>query len=558
MLNFKGFDNLIEYYEFSKKVLSNNNIFFVGWVVRDILLNIRTNNFEDIDITLAWKPEVIYNTLDKSSWSIFKTDKFWTITIVDKEKNCQFEITPFREEGTYSDNRHPDELKWTNNLLLDSIRRDFTINCLYYAFVNAWFTFSLEFDFDEIDIDYEKALKILKNKGYLIIKTDTIPIVIVQNQELISKIVNNWKIDIDFLKNYIGWFDKIHLILDPQKWLNDLINQKLRAVWNPDNRIQEDALRIIRGIRFVSILNKYDWINLDFEWKTWLAMKKFYFLLRNIAKERVIQEMKKVFKNWNAFWFIGLMDELNILKFYFPALYRCKHNDQPTRYHPFDTYSHSLLTLYHLQNISSDYLVRFWMLYHDVWKPDQYYWASIKKDEESSQQLYKLPIVHPQIWSEYAKEDFSKLWFSKKEVEEISFYVLYHMFPWELINMGKNKRKNEIKKFISQYWVDKLLNLCDITIWDRLWQYNPLQHSNIEWVYKLKEEILEIYNEFGRITLKDLAVNWNDIVKLLWWAWPMVGKILNYLLEIVLENPDLNKKDILLEKAEEYLKSLNS
>jgi hypothetical protein len=127
--------------------------------------------------------------------------------------------------------------------------------------------------------------------------------------------------------------------------------------------------------------------------------------------------------------------ELNILKFYFPALYNCKNNHQPTRYHPFDTYSHILLTLYHLQQINTNYLVRFGMLYHDVGKPDQYYWASIKKAEHDQKQLYSLEINHPVIGSKYAQEDFKKLGFSSKEVEEISFYVLYHMLPGDLLNM---------------------------------------------------------------------------------------------------------------------------
>ena len=460
MLNFVGFDNLIPYYKFAQKALNRQDIFFVGWVIRDILLNLRTNNFEDIDVTLAGNPSEVYARLDQSSGSIFKTDKFGTITIVRKKSEevgrisgVQFEVTPFREEGTYSDSRHPDELKWTDSLLSDSVRRDFTINALYYRFWDKSeevlkkseekikFEDNQVFDLREKDLDEEKFLKVLKNKGCaLILQEKSVPILVMQDQNLIEKIV---KQQVDFE------FDNLHIILDPQKWINDIVNQKLRAVGNPDDRIQEDALRIIRWIRFVSVLNTYDWINLDFESKTWLAMKKYYFLLRKIAKERVIQEMKKVFKKWNAFGFVGLMDELNILKFYFPALARCKHNDQPTRYHPFDTYSHSLLTLFHLQKINTDYLVRFGMLYHDVGKPDQYYWASIKKDEVSQQQLYKLPIVHPEIWAEYTQEDFSKLWFSKKEVEEIAFYVKYHMFPGDLLGMTENKRKKEIKKFIS-------------------------------------------------------------------------------------------------------------
>jgi len=550
MLNFFWFDNLVPYYKFSQKVLNSDNIFFVWGVVRDIFLNIKTDKFEDIDIAMPWDPQDIYKNIDKDAWSIFKTDKFWTITIVNKDINCQFEITPFRKEGQYLDNRHPEEIKWVDDLISDSKRRDFTINSLYYKYYQPYEN-SNEFKLENIldyDTDEEKFLKALKKWYVLIESKDNLPILVVQDEELISQIALN---KINFNKN-------LHIILDPQKWIDDLLKQKIKAVGNPDDRIQEDALRIIRWIRFISLLNEKPLINFDFDWKTWAGMKKYYFLLRNVAKERVVQEMKKVFKKWNAFWFIALMDELNILKFYFPSLYLCKNNHQPTRYHPFATYSHSILTLYHLQKISKNYLVRFWMLYHDVWKPDQYYWVSIKKDCNSLDEVYKLPVVHWEIWSCYAKEDFSKLWFSKKEVEEIVFYVKYHMIPWELLNMGKNKRRKEIKKFISEYWVERLLNLCDITIWDRLWQYNPLQHSNIEVVYRLKEEIKEIYSETWRITLKDLKINWHDILQIVWRPSRIVWQILNKLLELVVNWELENKKDILLKKADKLYKSLNN
>jgi len=576
MLNFNWFENLVPYFKFAQDNLNNKDIFFVGWIIRDILLNIKIDDFDDVDITLAGDPKKVYSKLNQNAWSIFKTDKFWTITIVKKnwdgfedgigmdnkeEKiNNQsnhittFEVTPFRTEWDYSDARHPDELNWSDSLLDDSIRRDFTLNCLYYSFKEKSeevlkkseekmkFKDNQVFNLEKEEFKKEKFLKVLKKEGYvLILNKDIEPILIVQNHNLIENISKS-KIDFDF--------DKIHIILDPQNWINDILNQKIRAVWNPNDRIKEDALRIIRAIRFVSVLNTYEHINLDFDPKTWLSLKKYYFLIRKVAKERIIQETKKVFKKWNAFGFIALMDELNILQYYFPALANCKNNNQPTRYHPFDTYSHTILCLYHLQQINSDYLVRFGMLYHDVGKPDQYYWASIKKDEASQAELYKLEINHPIIWAEIAENDFRKLWFSNKEIEKIVLYVKYHMFPWELLFMSENKRKNEIKKFISKYGLEVLLNLCDVTIWDRLGQYNPLQHSDIKWIVDLKKEINKIYEESWRITLKELEINGNDIIKIVWKAWPEVGKILNKLLELVLEWKIENKKEELIKKVE--------
>ena len=554
MLNFEWFDNFIPYFKFAQKNLNNNNLFFVGWIVRDVLLNLRVSDFQDVDITLAWDPKWVYEKLNQDAWSIFKTDKFGTITIVDKSKKCQYEITPFREEWIYSDVRHPDELTWTNSMLADSVRRDFTMNCLYYNYLEWEKWYSVSFSEEKVNPileNKEKFVKQLKSKWFFLVNEHTL---IIQDNLLIQKIIKDGIIKKEEIVKLVGKFDYLHLIFDPQFWINDILNQKIRAVWVADNRINEDALRIIRWIRFVSVLNTHENINFDFETKTWLAMKKYYFLIRKVANERVIQEMKKVFKKWNAFGFVALMDELNILQYYFPALKNCKNNNQPTRYHPFDTYAHTILCLYHLQQINSNYLVRFAMLYHDVGKPDQYYWASIKKDEESQSELYKLEINHPVIWEEITKIDFKKLWFSKKEVEEISFYVRYHMYPGELMFMSEKKKVREIKKFISTYGVERLLNLCDITIWDRLGQYNPLQHSNIQWVFDLKEEINRIYKETWRITLKELNISWNDILKL-WCVGPKIWEILAELLDFVIEDESRNEEHILLQKAEQLFKN---
>lgn len=556
MLNFRWFENLVKNYKFAQKALNNDNVFLVWWVIRDILLWIQKEDFKDIDIAISWDPKDIFSKIDQNSWSIFKTDKFWTISIVDRlDNNCKYEITPFRSEWNYSDCRHPDEISRTSSLLEDSFRRDFTINCLYYVYINQNSSQNFSQEPEILDIDnVDKFLSKLKNNWFAFLKKN---ILIIQDKTIIKELIWDGVLNIELLKERIWDFWKIHIIIDPQDWLNDIIKQKIKAVWNPDDRINEDALRIIRWIRFATTLNCFDTVNFDFDWRTFLSLKKYYFLVNKLAKERLSQEIKKVFQIWNPFWFIALMDELNILKYIFPALADCKNFDQPTRYHPFDVYTHSILTLYHLQKINSNYLVRLWMLYHDIWKPDQYYRASIKKDEESQKELYRLEINHPIIWASLALEDFKKLWFSKKEIEEISFYVRYHMFIGELMFMNENKQKREIKKFISEHDIYRILNLCDITIWDRKWQYNPMQDPDLQWVFDLREKINKIYEEEWRMTLKDLSVDGRDIIDIVWESWPMIWEILNKLLEMVLEESLENKKEKLLDQAKEILKNKN-
>ena len=110
----------------------------------------------------------------------------------------------------------------------------------------------------------------------------------------------------------------------------------------------------------------------DFVKETWNSIKKNSALLDHVAKERIKDELSKAFIAGNPFGFVSLLDEAKLLPILFPALMETKNVEQPVRYHPFDVYAHTMLTLFELQKINKNYLVRFAMLYHDVGKVDQF------------------------------------------------------------------------------------------------------------------------------------------------------------------------------------------
>ena len=112
------------------------------------------------------------------------------------------------------------------------------------------------------------------------------------------------------------------------------------------------------------------------------SLKKNAYLIRQVAKERIKQELDKVFKGNNPFGFVALLDEANMLKWIFPKLYDNKNVNQPVRYHPFDVYTHSMMVLYHMQRLSDDYLLRYAALYHDVGKVEQYSSYAMNLDTE--------------------------------------------------------------------------------------------------------------------------------------------------------------------------------
>ncbi len=581
MLHFKNLSILKPYFEYTYEKIPTTSLFFVWWIIRDLLLNIHQDNITDIDISWPLAPNEILKKINKDNISVFQTEKFWTITIVPKDnKKLKFELTPFREEWNYMDFRHPSEIKRTTSLISDSKRRDFTINSLYLGYV--------EIAFDIPKINHltstssttipDKFLKIYeKEKDFLLI--DEIPIMILTSEIAINNLIKNNQFNIQFIKDLIkktntyslqspnfSSFNYLYILIDPQQGILDLIKRQLKAVGNPDDRFQEDALRIIRGIRFINILNQklkkiepsdifstQDFY-FDFENTTRRSMKKNFFLVKFLPKERVKDEILKVFKADNPFGFVGLADELNILKYIFPSLALTKWVNQPVRYHPLDTYHHILMSVYHLQQINSHYLVKFWMLYHDVAKPDQYSVSTLWLSKEERQRLHSSYLHHPKQGADFVKQDFAQLWFSKKEIEEIARYVANHMLPGELLKTSPKNLEKKLKKLIAEVWEKKLSNLIDIAIADRLWQYNPIQDPDIKWLYKIKDIIKQIIKQQWEFKIKDMNINGNDIMKEFGLnPWPQIWKLLQKAFEWVLENPkERNQK----EKILNYLKNI--
>lgn len=287
---------------------------------------------------------------------------------------------------------------------------------------------------------------------------------------------------------------QLRIVVDPHKGIHDSINRRLKAVGDPDQRFTEDALRIIRAIRFVNVLNaKLQTLNkgkvklFDFAKETWNSVKKNHALVENVAKERIKEEIMKAFTVGNPFGFVGLLDEAQLLQHLFPALYATKYIEQPIRYHPFDIYTHTLLTLFELQKISSDPLVRLAMLYHDVGKVDQFgaYGDNLTKEEVRA--ILAGPLNHRRSSPEYAKKDFKALGFSSKEIDTIARYIANHHKPEEMIFTKEENIEKKVRTFFSEAGYEKANNVLDITIADRMGQYNPLQNSSdISDVHMLK------------------------------------------------------------------------
>ena len=546
-MNFASLKHLDYHQKFLQKRVQISDIFLVWWCVRDLLLWI-TKDPLDIDFTCEWKPEELDSQINTQWLSHFKTDKFWTITLIpSKEKERSYQLTPLRTEWDYEDFRHPWEINRSNDILLDAKRRDFSINAMYYFSVEQKTKKELDYVKENPKILSElDLLKVLKNQWYCYLSD--INLLILTDSQFISQVFPQSHFDEYAFRYLVETQNACYIIsnqtekkseklfrvvIDSTWWIESMIHRKLTTVWNPDQRFGEDALRLIRGLRLVNVCN-YQLLQLDkknkskksekwnlekvqlfdFSAETWESIKKNTPLLAHVAKERIKEELCKPFMKWNPFAFVVLLDASGMLSILFPALAKTKFVDQPIRYHAFDVYTHIMLSLKAIQEMNSDYLVRFAVLYHDVGKVKQYEAYDNAKTKEEKQTIFSWPLNHRESSPVLMHEDFSALWFSKKETETIERYIHEHHTPGEILNSHPNNRIKKVRKLYSEKWYEMVNNLFDINIADRLWQENPLQNSSdLADSYYLKELLNQLKNSEWQFEMKDLAIDGEKLMK---------------------------------------------
>ena len=546
MLNFWLLRHLDYHQQFLQKRVQISDIFLVWWCIRDLLLWISKDPL-DIDFTCEGKPEELDVNINIEWLSHFKTDKFWTITLIPStEKERSYQLTPLRTEWGYEDFRHPWEINWSNDLLLDAKRRDFSINAMYYFSVEQRTKKELDYVKENPkNLSEVELLKILKIQWYCYLSD--VNLLILTDHQFISQVFPKSHFDEYAFRYLVETQNECYNIWDREKdnkinklfrvvidstwWIESLVNRKLTTVWEADQRFGEDALRLIRWLRLVNVCNyklleldkknkwkKSDLLDkvrlFDFSSETWESIKKNTPLLAHVAKERIKEELCKPFQKWNPFAFVVLLDASWMLPILFPALAKTKFVDQPIRYHAFDVYTHIMLSLKAVQEINSDYLVRFAMLYHDVGKVKQYEAYDKAKTKEEKQIIFSWELNHRESSPILMEEDFSVLWFSKKEIETIKRYIHEHHTPWEILNSHPNNWIKKVRKLYSEKWYEMVNNLFDINIADRLWQENPLQNSSdLTDSYYLKELLNQLRDGEWQFEMKDLAVDGEKLME---------------------------------------------
>lgn len=437
--------------DFAKKFRENNfKLYLVGGAVRDyIYKKIKANEY---DFATDAKPEDV----TKMFKSVIPVGiEHGTVMVLYGDHN--FEVTTFRVDGKYSDNRHPDSVKFVSTLEEDLSRRDFTINAIAY--------------------------------------------------DVLTKEV-----------------------IDIFNGVSDIKNKIIKAIGNPIERFEEDALRMLRACRFASQLG------FTIEEKTFNAIKLLAKNINNISKERIRDEIIKLMQTDKPSIGIEYMRTSGLLEEILPELSSC-YGVYQNKFHKYDVYYHNL---YSCDAAPKDnYKIRLASLFHDIAKPQT------KKEKEQNSEENSF-YNHEVLGSYIAKSILKRLKFKNSDINYISHLIKHHMFYYT-----SDWTDGAVRRFIRNVGLENIEALFILREADRVG--NGMKQGVPEVFIDFQKRIARILEIENAFKVTDLEIDGNTIMKeLSLSSGPIIGEILKYLLEVVLDDQSLNSRDILIEKAKEY------
>lgn len=319
-------------------------------------------------------------------------------------------------------------------------------------------------------------------------------------------------------------------IIDHFEGKKDLKKKIIRAVGNPEERFNEDALRMLRAIRFANILEYI------IEPKTLKAIQKNAIWIQAISKERIRDEFIKIIESNQPNNGIELLKKTNILKYILPELEKGAGVSQ-NKHHIYDIYEHSIRSLQAAADKKFNLTVRVAALFHDIGKPET------KEGEGPDSTFYN----HDYIGAKFTARILQRLKFPKKITEKVVILVKNHMFvsdPERLTEAGA-------RRIIRRVGIENVPDLINLRIADRLGMGRPKARP-----YRLRsvEYLIEKVSK-DPISVKMLKMNGNQIMKLLKIEpGPKIGAIMDVLLAEVIEDPQKNKLDCLKKRTKELNK----
>ncbi len=318
-------------------------------------------------------------------------------------------------------------------------------------------------------------------------------------------------------------------LVDPLKGRGD-IKRRLIRITNP-NSFRDDPLRMLRGVQFAA---RFEF---ELEENTLKSLQENADLITTISAERIQEELNKLLlkAKYPSAGF-RLMQKVGLLEKILPELASCVGVSQPGGYHAYDVFEHSILTV---DFAPRDLVIRLAALFHDASKPET------KAPTESGATFYG----HEKRGARVARKVLQRLRYSNQIIDQVTLLVDKHMFTTGVTDKG-------VRRLIRKMGEELVFPLLDLRRADVAAQGKEGSTKDVD---ELEERIrleLERKPPFG---LKDLEVKGNDIMDTFKVPpSPLVGQVLNYLLELVLDNPELNKKERLMKEAEFFLKNIST
>lgn len=331
----------------------------------------------------------------------------------------------------------------------------------------------------------------------------------------------------DFTINALAYDGKKLIDLyDGQKHLKERL---IVAVGDPDKRFSEDALRLMRAIRFASELGFL------IEEKTRESILKNSELITKISWERIRDELLRIIASDNPSEGILFLRSTGILSHILPEVDDCFGIEQVTinRHHIYDVGTHLIMALKHCP--SYDVITRLAALLHDTGKK-----RTFRKDETTGQITFH---NHEVIGGQIAEKVAERLRLSKKQKEKLVLLVRMHMFTVSELQTDK-----AVRRFIREVGKENLRDMLDIRTSDRVGSGSTPTSWRLELFKKRLEEVQK-----EPFTVKDLKITGNDVMKSLKLEpGPKIGEILNKLFDEVVEGKLKNEKAVLLKEVRDY------
>lgn len=412
----------------------------VGGCVRDMVMGIEPHDF---DITTSALPEETKKVF--ANFRLVETGiKHGTVTVISEHE--PFEITTYRIDGDYLDNRHPESVSFSRNLKDDLSRRDFTVNTLC--------------------------------------------------------------------------FNEMDGIVDLFGGTEDIKKGIIRCVGEPEKRFSEDALRIMRALRFSATLG------FSIEKETAGCIHSQKALLKNIAAERIRDEFTKLITGKNA---MGVLREYHdVIEVFIPefaALFGCEQN---TPFHIYDVAEH---TLHALDSAENDRVLKITMLLHDIGKP------LAKTTDMNGIDHFK---GHATIGAKMCVDILKRLRYDNKTVERVSTLVGIH-------SECCPKTKAEAKLMLCEVGEEYYKDFMRVRRADCLAKADP--HSPDKELKKMQALLDEIAENNECYSLKELKINGNDLKALGITDGRAINRILQKLLFEIIKDNKKNSKSYLIARA---------